>query len=179
MADSNNSRVLLALRALDKNAERWLLLVFYTLVVVTITVEVVRRFVFSYSSIWGEELARYAFIYLAWVGASLAVRDRAHIRIDFLLARLSPRGQGVLCILSDLATLALAGVALFWSIHPIAVSLEYGSVTHGLRVSLAWFLAAVPLAFLLIVYRLLQSIRRDVGRMRRGEPVYASARLFD
>ena len=61
-------------RRLDDNAERWLLLVFYAMIVATIVVEVVRRFVLSYSSLWGEEIARYAFIYLAWVGASAAVK---------------------------------------------------------------------------------------------------------
>jgi len=35
------------------------------MIVVTIAMEVIRRFVLSYSSIWGEEIARYAFIYLA------------------------------------------------------------------------------------------------------------------
>ena len=71
-------------KRLDDNAERWLLLGFYAMIVATIVVEVVRRFVLSYSSIWGEEIARYAFIYLAWVGASAAVKERAHIRIDVL-----------------------------------------------------------------------------------------------
>ena len=40
------------------------------MIVVTIAMEVIRRFVLSYSSIWGEEIARYAFIYLAWIGAA-------------------------------------------------------------------------------------------------------------
>ena len=60
-------------KRLDDNAERWLLLIFYGMIVATIVVEVVRRFVLSYSSIWGEEIARDAFIYLAWVGASADV----------------------------------------------------------------------------------------------------------
>lgn len=53
------------LRAIDNNSERWALLVFYTLLVMTMAIEVIRREVFSYSSIWGEEIVRYAFIYLA------------------------------------------------------------------------------------------------------------------
>ena len=42
------------LKTLDRNAERWALLVFYVMLVVTMAVEVLRREVFSYSSIWGE-----------------------------------------------------------------------------------------------------------------------------
>jgi TRAP-type C4-dicarboxylate transport system permease small subunit len=72
-------------KAIDKNAERWLLLTFYVMLVGTMFIEVVRREVFSYSSIWGEEIVRYSFIYLAWIGAAAAVKERGHIRIDVLM----------------------------------------------------------------------------------------------
>jgi TRAP-type C4-dicarboxylate transport system permease small subunit len=166
-------------KRLDDNAERWLLLGFYAMIVATIVVEVVRRFVLSYSSIWGEEIARYAFIYLAWVGASAAVKDRAHIRIDVLLHYLSNRGKAVIYLFGDLCMLALALLALYTAIESLEISLKFGSVTHGLRISLAWFLAAVPLGFSLMTYRLCQSIWRDVGDLRRGRPVYEGARMFD
>lgn len=167
------------LKSIDENGERWLLLVFYATIVATISTEVVRRFVLSYSSIWGEEVARYAFIYLAWIGASAAVRERAHIRIDVLLHYLSPRGQAVIYLFGDLATLVLAVIALYWSIHPILTSIQFGSVTHGLRISQAWFLAAVPLGFSLMILRLLQSMLRDLRDLRHGRPVFSGNRLFD
>ena len=94
------------LRQIDRNGERWLLLIFYTTIVVTITMEVIRRFVLSYSSIWGEEIARYAFIYLVWIGASAAVRERAHIRIDVLFHYISRRVQAMLYLLGEVLTLA-------------------------------------------------------------------------
>ena len=40
-------------RAIDKNGERWLLLAFYVMLVGTMFIEVVRREIFSYSSIPG------------------------------------------------------------------------------------------------------------------------------
>ena len=46
------------LQKLDKNAERWMLLVFYVILVLTMAVEVLRREIFAYSSIWGEEIVR-------------------------------------------------------------------------------------------------------------------------
>jgi TRAP-type C4-dicarboxylate transport system permease small subunit len=72
------------LSKIDKNIERWALLVFYTMLVATMAIEVLRREIFAYSSIWGEEVVRYSFIYLAWIGAAAAVRERAHIRIDVI-----------------------------------------------------------------------------------------------
>ncbi len=167
------------LKALDKNAERWALLVFYTLLVVTMAVEVIRREVFSYSSIWGEEIVRYSFIYLAWIGASAAVRERGHIRIDVIFNYVSPRMKSLLYIFGDLVMLVIAILAFYWSFETVVVSWKFGSVSHGLRVSMVWFLMAVPLGFGLMMLRLVQSLIRDVADLRSGRPVYEGERLFD
>ena len=75
------------LSALNENAERYAMLVFYVFVCVVIVQEVLRRFVLNYSSAWAQETAQYAFIYLGYVGAAFAVKERAHIRFDILLQR--------------------------------------------------------------------------------------------
>ncbi len=167
------------LHLVDQHGERWLLLSLYAFIVLVIFLEVVRRFVLAYSSIWGEETARFAFVYLVWVGAAVAVKERAHIRIDVITHYLPPRGRALIGIFGDLATLVLAGFALWWSLDPVWVSWKFGSVTDGLRIVKVWFLIAVPFGFSLIILRLLQSIRRDVADLRAGRPVYAGRRLFD
>ena len=167
------------LKRLDENGERWLLLPLYALIVITIFVEVFRRFVLSYSSIWAEEIARYAFIYVSWIGASAAIKERAHIRIDVILPFVSERGRGVLMIIGDLVTLLLAVVAFWWSLETVLTSIKFGSVTHGLRLSQAWFLAAVPLGFAMMFFRLIQSIVRDAADVYAGRPVYRGKKLFD
>lgn len=167
------------LKILNENAERWALLVFYSLLVITMAVEVVRREVFAYSSIWGEEIVRYAFIYLAWIGASAAVRERAHIRIDVLLHYLGPRTKALLYMFGDLMMFAVALIALYWSLETVAVSWKFGSVSHGLRVSLVWFLMAVPIGFSLMILRLYQSFLHDLRSFRTGAPVFEGNQLFD
>lgn len=167
------------LALLDKNAERYALLIFYTMLVITMAIEVVRREVFAYSSIWGEEIVRYSFIYLAWIGASAAVKERAHIRIDVIFNYLSPRIKALLYIFGDLVMLAVAVVAVWWSMETVAVSWKFGSVTHGLRLPLVWFLLAVPIGFSLMIFRLIQSLLRDFRDFNAGRPVYEGERLFD
>lgn len=167
------------LKQIDNNGERWLLLIFYTMIVVTIAIEVLRRFGLAYSSIWGEEIARYAFIYLVWIGVSAAVRDRAHIRIDVLLHYLSPRGKALLYLFGDFVMLGVALLALFYSLETLKISFKFGSVTHGLRIEQAWFLAAVPFGFSLTCFRLVQSIWRDWNDLREGRTVFEGNKLFD
>lgn len=167
------------LSSLNKNAERWALLFFYVLLVSTMFIEVIRREVFSYSSIWGEEVVRYAFIYLAWIGASSAVRERAHIRIDVLMHYVPSQVKTLIYILGDLVMFAVAIVALYWSFETVMVSLKFGSVTDGLRVSKVWALSAVPIGFSLMLFRLVQSLLRDINDFRTGTPVYEGDKLFD
>jgi len=174
--DGEGGRVL---AIIDRNAERWALLVFYTMLVLTMAVEVIRREVFNYSSVWGEEIVRYSFIYLVWIGAAAAVRARAHIRIDVLFALVGERTKALLYIFGDLVMLVVAVLAVYWSFETVAVSWHFGSVTHGLRISLVWFLAAVPIGFALVIFRLIQSLVRDVADLRAGRPVYEGLRLFD
>jgi C4-dicarboxylate transporter DctQ subunit len=167
------------LKSLNKNAERWALLFFYVLLVAAMSIEVLRREVFSYSSIWGEEIVRYSFIYLAWIGSALAVRERAHIRIDVLMHYLGPRTKALLYMFGDLVMFAVACVALYWSFETVAVSWKFGSVTDGLRISKVWFLMAVPIGFALVILRLIQSFIRDINSLRTGSPVFEGNQLFD
>ncbi|MFS4579766.1 TRAP transporter small permease [Phaeobacter sp. C3_T13_0] len=167
------------LRNIDQNAERWLLLVFYVMLVATMAIEVLRREVFSYSSIWGEEIVRYSFIYLAWIGAAAAVKERAHIRIDVLLHYLGNRPKAAVYIFGDLVMFVVAIVALYWSFETVLVSAKFGSVTDGLRISKVWFLAAVPVGFGLMIFRLTQSLLRDLRSLRDGTAVYEGDKLFD
>lgn len=167
------------LRTLDRDAERWALLVFYVMLVVTMFVEVVRREAFSYSSIWGEEMVRYSFIYIAWIGAAAAVRERAHIRIDVAMHYAGPRLKALLYILGDLVMFAVALGALYWSFQTFLVSWKFGSVSHGLRLPMVWFLAAVPIGFSLMLLRLVQSLLHDVHALRTGAPVFEGNKLFD
>lgn len=167
------------LRQLDENAERYLMLVFYCFIVFVIVIEVVRRFVLDFSSLWGEEAARFAFIYLGWVGASYGVRQRAHIRFDVLLHVLPRRWHGYVYLFGEACTLVFAGFALYWTLDTISTELEFGALAPALRVSQVWFEAAVPLGFSMMMVRVLQSAWRDIQDIRAGRDAYAGTLLFD
>ncbi|MEL6959290.1 MAG: TRAP transporter small permease [Pseudomonadota bacterium] len=165
--------------AIDQNAERWLLLIFYVMLVVTMFIEVVRREVFAYSSIWGEEIVRYSFIYLAWIGAAAAVKERGHIRIDVLMHYVPRIIKALLYIVGDIVMFIVALIAIYWSWEAVHVSWKFNSVTDGLRIGRYFFLFAVPFGFALVMLRLVQSFLRDISNLRHGKPVYEGDKLFD
>jgi TRAP-type C4-dicarboxylate transport system permease small subunit len=167
------------LAQLDANIERWLMLVAYVLIVFVIVNEVVRRFVLSYSSLWGEEIARYAFVFLGWVGASYAVKQRAHIRFDTVLNLIPARFHGYVYLFGDFVALVFACFAVYWTMHAIGALFQFDAKTPALRVSKAWFELAVPFAFVLMFFRLLQSIVRDWRDLKAGREAFSGKLLFD
>ncbi len=167
------------LARLNADGERWALLIFYVMLVATMFIEVLRRELMAYSSIWGEEIVRYSFIYLAWIGAAAAVKERGHIRIDVIMQYAGRRAKALLYIFGDIVMFAVAIIAFYWSLETVLVSAKFGSVTHGLRISQVWFLSAVPIGFGLVMLRLVQSFLRDISDLRAGRPVYEGDKLFD
>jgi TRAP-type C4-dicarboxylate transport system permease small subunit len=178
-AHTGDGRVKRFLQELDRNAERYLMFVSYAFVCAVIIQEVGRRYLLNYSSAWAEETARYAFIYLGWIGAAYAVRERAHIRFDIVLHRLPAGLHGYLYVFAELATLVFALIALRFSLHTIDQLLTFGATTFVLRVNKLWAEAAVPIGFTLIAIRCVQAIIRDVSDIRAGVPAYQGKSLFE
>jgi C4-dicarboxylate transporter DctQ subunit len=167
------------LRGIDRNGERYLMLVFYCFIVFVIVTEVIRRFVLDFSSLWGEEAARMAFIYLGWVGASYAVKERAHIRFDIVTSKLSPKLAGCVYLFSEVATLVFAVFAVYWSLQTMGTMLRFDALSPALRINQAWFQAAVPLGFAMMVVRVIQSGLRDIRNIREGRAPHTGSLLFD
>jgi TRAP-type C4-dicarboxylate transport system permease small subunit len=161
---------------LDRNLERYLMLACYCFCCAVIIQDVVRRFGLNYSAGWSQETAQYAFIYLGWIGAASAVKERAHIRFDILQNKLPARLHGYLYLLAELATIIFAVIALRLSLEQLW---QFGAATPVLRVSRIWAEAAVPIGFTLVIIRSLQSSWRDIGDLRAGRPAYHGKAMFE
>jgi TRAP-type C4-dicarboxylate transport system permease small subunit len=75
--------------------------------VTLVLLNVILRYVFNSGITWSEEMARYLFFWLIFVGAVGAMRDNAHLGIDTLLKRLSPSIQKVVYLLGQVLILIL------------------------------------------------------------------------
>ncbi len=54
---------------------------------------VILRYFFNSGITWSEEMARYFFFWLTFIGAIGAMHDNAHLGLDTIIRRLSPRVQ--------------------------------------------------------------------------------------
>ena len=75
--------------------------------VVILFAGILARAVFRHPLIWSDELASVLFLWLAMLGSVIAVQRDGHMRLTFLVSRLSPRGQ------RRCEVLAVGAVAVF------------------------------------------------------------------
>jgi TRAP-type C4-dicarboxylate transport system permease small subunit len=177
--ESTARRPATLIAALDANAERYAMLACYLFCCAVIIHDVGRRFLLNYSAGWSQETAQYAFIYLGWIGAAYAVRERAHIRFDILSSALPPRLRGAVYALGEIATLIFAVIALRYTFSTTAQLWRFEAETPVLRVSKLWAEAAVSIGFVLIVIRSCQMLRRDIADLIAGRPAYQGKALFE
>jgi TRAP-type C4-dicarboxylate transport system permease small subunit len=71
---------------------------------------VVLRYFFNSGITWSEEVSRFLFIWLIFLGSILALKDNEHLGVDTLLKKLSGKAKKAVFVLNNLlllATLAL------------------------------------------------------------------------
>ena len=137
--------------------------------VVLLFIQVVGRYVFDDPPDWTEELARMVFIYLAFVGGALAIVRNAHLRIETLHERLSPRTKTLLDIVLALVGVIFLAVTVYYSIGLLG-RLSHQPMT-SVPISKAFMFAAVPVGCaLMLVYELLRigNLMRTLATHSRG-----------
>lgn len=147
-------------------AEQYLLAVLMALVSLLLLAQIVTRLAGTAEFGWVEEVARYLFIWLVFLGSGFAVRRGGHIMADIL----RPKSNHVLakCWLIVLeAVLAAVSLGLLWSGGWFA---EVSSNTSmvSLQMSMAYRSAAVPVGAAIMLLMSLANMVALVRSMRRG-----------
>ena len=118
--------------------------------------QVLLRVFFESAFHGAEELAVYGMVTAIYLGCSLAVRERAHIRITFLVEKLPHPGQVFCIVFADLLWLAFVVLLLSQSAEWIKLLSEVVYISPALGINQMWPQSIVPLALCLVIVRILQ-----------------------
>ena len=70
--------------------------------VTLVLMNVILRYFFNSGITWSEEMSRYLFFWLIFLGAIGAMRDNSHLGIDIVIRRLSPGVQKVVYLIGQI-----------------------------------------------------------------------------
>jgi len=83
--------------------------------------QIIARFIPGSATVWSEEVARFVFVWIVFLGAGTLMRDNDHIRISIITNRLGPMSGRILRIFSALL------------IIPFVVFMTWGAYINMLR----------------------------------------------
>lgn len=90
-----------------------ILAVLITILSCIVFLNVILRYGFQTSILSVDELSRYLFVWLTFIGAIVAFMDNAHVQVTFLVEKLSPKNQRRMSLLTHTLILLLC-IALSW-----------------------------------------------------------------
>ncbi|HVR51364.1 MAG TPA: TRAP transporter small permease [Pseudorhodoferax sp.] len=148
----------------------WFMVASLALMVVMVFGNVVMRYAFNSGLTLSEELSRWLFVWMTFMGAVVALHERAHLGTDALVSRL-PRGGQKLC----LATSLLLMLYLCWLMFDGAlqqVKINWDSTSAVMETSMGYFYASgMVFAVLAAPVLLLNLFRLAAGRLSDEELV--------
>jgi TRAP-type transport system small permease protein len=134
--------------------------------VVLVFGNVVLRYGFNRGIAVSEELSRWLFVYVTFLGAIVAMREHGHLGVDSLVKRLPPIGRKICLVASLLLMLLATGLFLQGSWLQTRINLGSTAPASGLSVGYLYgvgivFSVSVGLILLHELYRVLTGKVRD------------------
>lgn len=143
----------------------------YSVIIVTTFASVFFRYVLNDSLVWAEELARYLFVWLVFLGSAIAMRDGLHIGLDLLASSLRVRHRLVL----DFAITTLVVVFLVFAIHASAtvVQITMRNKSSAMEIPMGLVYLAIPVGCALMLLSSVRKLAQILASARSGETLYA------
>lgn len=138
--------------------------------VVLVFGNVVMRYCFSTGWLISEEISRWMFVWMVFMGAVAVMRERGHMGTDMVVVRLPTWAQRLCLVVVQLLMLYITWLMLTGSWMQVQVNRETEAPVSGLSVSIFYF-AGVMFAVSTLLILLHQFWRTVTGRLSDAELV--------
>ena len=131
--------------------------------VAAVFLQIMTRYVFKAPLVWTEEVARFAFIWLAFVGVAVTERQNAHFRVTFLVEKAPPRLRYAIWVLVELCILATLLLLFYQAVKYTEMGKHNISAVMQLRLN--YIYVSLPV---FVVLAIVNRLRNAVRTLRSG-----------
>lgn len=154
---------------LDENLESTICMVLLSVFTVILFIQVVMRYVFNNSLSWSEELARYLFIWLVFIGISYGAKQMKHLKIDVFLNVFPKKFRPYVIIFADVVVLVFAVIVIYSAYTIVMQYMKMGSSSPALRIP-TWFIQSSSIVgYGLTMIRQIQTIIYRIKELKAGD----------
>lgn len=138
------------------------------IMVVLVFGNVVLRYAFDTGITVSEEVSRWLFVWLTFLGAIVALKEHGHLGTDLLVSRLPVRGRRACLVAGHVLMLGCAGLLLDGSLQQARINLEVEAPVTGASMAI-FYSAGVVFAISAGLILLGETWRAVTGRLRDDE----------
>lgn len=133
-------------------------------IIVAVTCQVIWRYIFNNSLSWTEELSRYIYAWLIFLGAATAIESESHINADIFSSRFRGKARNVLSSIHYILMIFVQSYFLYYGVKFVIGT--QGSYSTALRVPMGIFVnTSLPIGCLIgITYCIIKLIKIITGR---------------
>lgn len=125
------------------------------LMAVIVTAQVLSRYIIGKPFTWSEELARYIFVWMSFLGMAVGVKQGAHVALDILVKKLSGISQKALMLLNN-GLVGFFGVCLTISGFEL-VKIGMGQKSPTLQIPMQFVYIVIPISGIILLYFVLSN----------------------
>ncbi len=132
-------------------------------VMVTIAfANVMTRYFFKYSMAFTEELTLYLFVWAVMMGTSIAFREGSNMAVSLVYDRFRRGSRKVLMVFAGVLSVAFFATLTYYGVLEVMDEIDMNAMTEAIELPMWWFTSAMPIASILIIFRIIVRTRDDL-----------------
>lgn len=136
--------------------------VLVVLLTVILFIQIVNRYVFSFTLFWLEEIARISFVWLIYFCVASAARENRHIRIGLIDMFLPKSAIRIVNFIADGIVICFSLIIAWFSLVLIQTTIDFDEKTAVTEFPMWIIYSVLPFCFTLIAVRMLNYNIRDL-----------------
>ena len=130
---------------------------------IVVSLQIFFRYILNQPLAWTEEVARLLFIWMVFLGATLAIKDNTHLKMDYFYDRFPEKIKKAVELLHNILIIGFSVSILISGIQILSITAD--EVLPGSEISLLFYYTPVPLSAIFIILTLLflKYKKRGVG----------------
>ena len=128
--------------------------VIYVILIGVSVLQVFSRYILNHSFPWTEEIGRYSFVYLTFIGAALCIRNEMNINLDLLTKRLTKSVGAFLEMAVEVSIILFLFLLIYQG--SLICQKTAKQVSAALRLPMVIFYLSIPLGAVFMLINMLR-----------------------
>jgi len=155
-------------KKIDDHFEEVILVFLMSSMSLLIIAQIFMRYVMNSSLTWSEELARYMFVWLTYIGVAYGVKKNSHVCVEAIVAIFPFKIKLLTYLIAQFLFLLFSCLMIYEGMVLSIKILSFGQLSPALGIPMGYVYLAPAFGFVVVFIRLFQNIFTESKRYISG-----------